>query len=312
MAARRRLPGGEALDHRHGVEHQPDAAGEGGLDVALGLAALSPDLLAHGNLVTTDAGAEYFNGKLSDSAGTQRVRCLGVALGADGEILAEDRRPTPRGPGSLPKLIDTLADLHNIDYEKAGLGDYGKPGNYFERQIGRWSKQYVAAETGTIEEMNNLMTWLPTAIPSDDATSIVHGDYRFDNAIMHPTEPKVLAMLDWELSTIGHPLADVGYFLMPHRLDAAVFPWGIRGVDADAIGIPPEQALLETYARSAALDEVPAIDFYIAFAMFRLAAILAGVLRRGLDGNASDPRAVEQGRMYAQLAAAALGIARNC
>jgi aminoglycoside phosphotransferase (APT) family kinase protein len=209
-------------------------------------------------------------------------------------------------------MASVLGTLHAVDYVTAGLGDYGRPAAYVQRQIVRWSRQYEASKVEDCEAMDDVIGWLSTSIPPDDRAALVHGDYRPGNVIFAGDAPDVAAVLDWELSTIGHPLADVGYFLMPYRLDAAVFPWGIQGVDADAIGIPPEQALLETYARSAALDEVPAIDFYIAFAMFRLAAILAGVLRRGLDGNASDPRAVEQGRMYAQLAAAALGIARNC
>ncbi len=140
----------------------------------------------------------------------------------------------------------------------------------------------------------------------------MHGDYRPGNVIFDNDGPDVVAVLDWELSTIGHPLADVGYFLMPYRLDARAAPFGLAGLDLDAIGIPPEHVVLEYYSESAGLDTSPDIDFYIVFAMFRLAAILAGVLKRGLDGNASDPRAIEQGRTYAPLAAVALSIARSC
>jgi aminoglycoside phosphotransferase (APT) family kinase protein len=209
-------------------------------------------------------------------------------------------------------MAGVLGKLHAVNYEAVGLGDYGRPAAYVQRQIVRWSKQYEASKIEECAAMDDVIAWLSTSIPPDDRASLVHGDYRPGNVIFANDSPNVAAVLDWELSTIGHPLADVGYFLMPYRLDAASFPWGIQGLDLDAIGIPPEGALLEAYAQRARADEVPAIDFYIVFAMFRLAAILAGVLRRGLDGNASDPRAVEQGRAYAGLAGVALGIARNC
>jgi aminoglycoside phosphotransferase (APT) family kinase protein len=209
-------------------------------------------------------------------------------------------------------MARVLGALHAVDYAAAGLGDYGRPAAYVQRQVVRWSQQYEASKIEECEAMDDVIGWLSTSIPPDDRAALVHGDYRPGNVIFANDSPDVAAVLDWELSTIGHPLADVGYFLMPYRLDAASTPWGLHGLDLAAIGIPPEQALLETYARGAGLDEVPAIDFYIVFAMFRLAAILAGVLRRGLDGNAADPRAVQQGRIYAQLAAAALSIARNC
>ena len=209
-------------------------------------------------------------------------------------------------------MASVLGKLHAVDYAAAGLGDYGKPAAYVQRQIVRWSRQYEASKVEDCEAMDDVIGWLSTSIPPDDRASLVHGDYRPGNVIFAGDAPDVAAVLDWELSTIGHPLADVGYFLMPYRLDAAAFPWGIQGLDLAAIGIPPEEPLLEAYARSAGLDDIPAIDFYIVFAMFRLAAILAGVLRRGLDGNASDPRAVEQGKIYVGLAAAALRIARNC
>jgi aminoglycoside phosphotransferase (APT) family kinase protein len=219
-------------------------------------------------------------------------------------------------PADVTAMFESMAGvlgrLHAVDYEAIGLGDYGRPAAYVERQIVRWSKQYEASKIEECEAMDDVIGWLSTSIPPDDRASLVHGDYRPGNVIFANDTPEVAAVLDWELSTIGHPLADVGYFLMPYRLDAARFPWGIQGLDLGAIGIPPEDALLDAYARSAGSDDVPAIDFYIVFAMFRLAAILAGVLRRGLDGNASDPRAVEQGRTYASLAAVALGIARNC
>ena len=219
-------------------------------------------------------------------------------------------------PADVTAMFESMADvlgaLHAVDYEAAGLSDYGKPAAYVERQVVRWSKQYEASKIEECEAMDDVIAWLSTSIPPDDHASLVHGDYRPGNVIFASDTPDVVAVLDWELSTIGHPLADLGYFLMAYRLDAASFPWGIGGLDLEGIGIPPEPHLLERYAASAGLSDSPATDFYIVFAMFRLAAILAGVLRRGLDGNASDPRAIEQGRAYSKLAAVALGIARNC
>lgn len=218
------------------------------------------------------------------------------------EVEKEKRKPLYHA------LIDTLADLHNIDYEKAGLGDYGKPGNYFERQIGRWSKQYEAAETSTIEEMNNLTAWLPTAIPSDTATSIVHGDFRFDNAIMHPGEPKTLAILDWELSTLGHPLADFTYFLMVWHMPASV-RGGLLGADLEALGIPTVEETVARYSKRTGRDGVPDVDFCLAYNMFRLASIVQGVYARSLQGNASSPAAKQMGENVKPLAALAWSFA---
>lgn len=198
-------------------------------------------------------------------------------------------------------LADTLADLHMVDYEKIGLGDYGKPGNYFGRQIDRWSKQYKAAETGTIEAMNNLMEWLPTAIPEDDATSIVHGDFRFDNAIMHPSEPKVLAVLDWELSTLGHPLADFTYFLMVWHFPPTV-RGGLAGLDIKALGIPSLEEIAERYCARTGRGSLEGLDFCLAYNMFRLASIAQGVYARALQGNASSDQAIKMGAQIAPLA----------
>lgn len=220
------------------------------------------------------------------------------------EVEKEKRKPLYHA------LIDTLADLHNIDFQKIGLNDYGKPGNYFERQIGRWSKQYAAAETGTIEEMDNLMKWLPTAIPSDDATSIVHGDYRFDNAIMHPTEPKTLAILDWELSTLGHPLADFTYLLMVWHMPASV-RGGLLGADLEALGIPTVGEAVERYSKRTGRDGVPDVDFCLAYNMFRLASIIQGVYARSLQGNASSPAAKQMGENVKPLAALAWSFAQK-
>lgn len=209
-------------------------------------------------------------------------------------------------------MAGVLGALHTVDFEAVGLNDFGRPAAYVERQVARWSGQYEASKVEDCEAMDRVIAWLAANNPTDERASLVHGDYRPGNVIFDNDGPDVVAVLDWELSTIGHPLADVGYFLMPYRLDARAAPFGLAGLDLDAIGIPPEHVVLEYYSESAGLDTSPDIDFYIVFAMFRLAAILAGVLKRGLDGNASDPRAIEQGRTYAPLAAVALSIARSC
>ena len=198
-------------------------------------------------------------------------------------------------------MVDTLADLHTIDYAAIGLGDYGKAGNYFERQIGRWSKQYKAAETEDIKEMNALMEWLPTAIPEDDAVSIVHGDYRFDNAIIHPTQAKVIAVLDWELSTLGHPLADFTYFLMVWHFPPSV-RGGLMGADLDALGIPALEDAVARYAARTGREGVDDLDFCFAYNTFRLASIIQGVYARALQGNASSPQAIETAKQIRPLA----------
>ena len=208
-------------------------------------------------------------------------------------------------------MASVLGTLHNVDYLKVGLEDFGRPSKYVARQVARWSQQYQASKVEDCEAMDSVIDWLTHNDPGDEQVAIVHGDYRPGNVIFHSENPDVVAVLDWELSTIGHPLADLGYFLMPYRLDAAASPWGLQGLDLDGLGIPPEATVVDTYASASRRESVESIDYYIVFSMFRLAAILAGVLRRGIDGNASDPRAVERGRTYSQLATVALSIARK-
>ena len=225
----------------------------------------------------------------------------------EGRIFWESSLPEASKEERTPlfhALIDTLAALHTIDYKKVGLSDFGKPGNYFERQIGRWSKQYEAAETDTIDEMNALIKWLPTAIPADDATSIVHGDFRFDNVIMHPSEAKALAVLDWELSTLGHPLADFTYFLMVWYFPPSV-RGGLMGLDLEALGIPTIDAAAQRYCSQTGRTEVPDLDFCLSYNMFRLCSIAQGVYARALQGNASSPQAIEIGKQVKPLAALA-------
>jgi aminoglycoside phosphotransferase (APT) family kinase protein len=204
----------------------------------------------------------------------------------------------------------TLAQLHTIDHEAAGLGDYGKPGNYFERQIGRWSKQYKAAETDSIPEMDKLMAWLAEAAPEQERTSVVHGDYRLDNMIFHPSEPRVIAVLDWELSTLGDPLADFTYQLMGWVMPPEVRN-GFLGVDIAALGIPTMEAYTEAYCERTNRDDIPALDFYFAYNIFRLASIVQGVYARALAGNASNAKAMEMGKAVQPLAQGAWGFAKS-
>ena len=194
-----------------------------------------------------------------------------------------------------------IAALHAVDYSAIGLADYGRPGNYFARQIGRWTKQYRASETEKIEAMDNLIDWLPANVPPGDETSIVHGDYRMDNLIFHPTEPRVLAILDWELSTLGHPLADFSYHCMSWHVPPGKFR-GIGGLNLAELGIPSEQAYVEAYCRRTGREGIGHWNFYLAYSMFRIAAILQGITKRALEGIASSARALEAGSRTRPLA----------
>lgn len=188
----------------------------------------------------------------------------------------------------------TIADLHSIDHVAAGLADYGRPGNYFERQIARWSRQYLEdAQAGRDPYMDRLVEWLPAHIPPGEETSIVHGDFRIDNLIFHPTQPRVLAVLDWELSTLGHPGADFAYHAMMYRMPPHIVA-GLGGSDPAALGIADEEAYLAAYCRRRGLADMPGYDFYIAFNFFRLAAIFHGIKGRVIRGNASSAQARER------------------
>ena len=188
-----------------------------------------------------------------------------------------------------------IAALHRVDYRAVGLETFGRPGNYIARQIERWSKQYRASETERIEAMDNLIAWLPQNIPPGEETTIVHGDYRIDNLIFHAREARVLAVLDWELSTLGHPLADFAYHLMAWRLGPGQFR-GMHGVDLAALGIPLEDEYVAAYCARTGRAAIANIDFYLAYNMFRLAAILQGIAKRAIDGTASNAQAVETGK----------------
>ena len=196
-----------------------------------------------------------------------------------------------------------IAALHSVDYQAVGLGDYGKPGNYFARQIARWSKQYKASETRHIQSMENLIAWLPENIPAGDETTLVHGDFRLDNLIFHPTEPRIIAVLDWELSTLGHPLADFSYHMLAWRLRPDEFR-GMAGVDIATLGIPNEQDYVRAYCKRTGRQSIKPRDwdFYLAYNMFRLACIRQGIMRRVLDGNASNPNAADVGRRAGDMA----------
>jgi len=188
-----------------------------------------------------------------------------------------------------------LAALHQVEIDAVGLDDFGKPGNYFERQYERWCSQYRASETRSIEAMESLMAWLAENLPADDGKiSLVHGDYRLDNMIFHPSEPRVIALLDWELSTLGHPFADVGYQCMQLRLPPRVGSVsGLRGRDLAELGIPTEKEYVASYCRRVGIDGIDNFGFYVAFSFFRLAAIIQGVVKRAADGNASNKNAAQ-------------------
>ena len=205
-----------------------------------------------------------------------------------------------------------IVALHSVDYQAVGLGEYGRPGNYFARQIGRWSKQYLEDDlAGRLPDMDALVEWLPTAIPDGDETTVVHGDFRCDNMIFHPTEPRVLAVLDWELSTLGQPLADFAYHAMMYRMPGDIVA-GLGGVDPVALGLPTEAEYIVAYCKRTGRTEIANWDFYLAFNFFRLAAIFHGIKGRVLRGTASNAQARERAEALPRLAALARDAMENC
>lgn len=189
-----------------------------------------------------------------------------------------------------------IAQLHSLDYRALGLESFGKPGNYFVRQIDRWTRQYKAAETETIAAMDSLIEWLPKNIPAGEITTIVHGDYRLDNMIFHPTEPRVLAVLDWELSTLGHPLADFSNHCISWHIEPGMFR-GIGGLDLQSLGIPDENAYIAKYSERTGIPvNKEDFRFYLAYNMFRMAGILQGIMKRYQDGTASSEQALRNGQ----------------
>ncbi|QPC90959.1 phosphotransferase family protein [Mesorhizobium sp. INR15] len=220
----------------------------------------------------------------------------------DGRIFWDPALPEASGNDERAAIYDamnaTLAALHDVDVEAAGLGDFGRPGSYFERQLARWTSQYRASETEPVADMDRLIAWLEAHMPPDDGcVSLVHGDYRLDNLIFAPDQPKVLAVLDWELSTLGHPFADIAYQCMQWRLPHASGFRGLGGVDRFALGLQSEADYVAAYCRRRGLDGIGNWNFFLAFSFFRLAAICQGVFKRALDGNASNP---EKARTYGE------------
>lgn len=221
-------------------------------------------------------------------------------------------------PGSNPTerratyeaMIDTLAALHNIDVEATGLSDYGKPGNYFGRQVDRWTKQYRLAETETMPEMERLIDWLPKTLPEQTRTSIVHGDYRIDNMIFAADAPKVIAVLDWELGTLGDPLADFTYVAMAWVTENGGRS-GVMDLDRTALGIPELDEMVMRYCAATGRDEIPDINWYFAYNFFRLAGIIQGIKKRVIDGTATSPHARDMSERVRPLAEAAWGFAEK-
>lgn len=217
--------------------------------------------------------------------------------------------PTSQRANYYSEMINIMASLHNVDLQKVGLEDYGKPGSYFQRQSHIWTKQYRDSETETINAMENLLSWIETHCPEDDGVvSLVHGDFHFDNIIFNKKTAKGLAVIDWELSTLGNPLADLAFFCMCLRLPDNQLFRGLQGKNRRDLGIPEEQQLVEHYCMKRNLSSISHWHFYLAFSFFRLAAILQGVLKRSLDGNASNQYARQMGEMVAPLANMALAV----
>lgn len=222
-----------------------------------------------------------------------------------------DMAPTERH-AIYNAMCDAMAQLHAVDYRAVGLESFGKPSGYLTRQISLWSKQYQTTKTDPIPAMDELIAWLPAHMPKDDRTTIAHGDFRLENLMYHPADPRVLGILDWELATLGHPLADLAYNCMIWHLPPTTPNLGgLAGRDLNALGIPSEQEYLARYAKSAGLAKIDDYPFYLAFAFFRFAAIAQGIMARFLGGNASAPNAREVGMLTAPLAELGMKAARS-
>ena len=238
-------------------------------------------------------------------------RMFYVMAFVDGRIFWDPALPEIASNAERAAIYDamnaTLAALHDVDPAAVGLGDFGKPGSYFERQLGRWTSQYHATETDAVPDMDRLIRWLEEHIPADDGVvSLVHGDYRLDNMIFAPDRPQVLAVLDWELSTLGHPYADLAYQCMQWRLPHSSGFRGLGGIDRKAIGLPPEEEYVAAYCRRRGIGGIDNWTALLAFSFFRLAAICQGVYKRALDGNASNP---EKAKMYGEAVKLLSGLA---
>lgn len=248
-----------------------------------------------------------------------------LALCGDPEVIGaifyvmEMAKGRPYADGSLPdfdpatrrrmyeQLVETLADLHTIDPEAAGLGDFGKPGNYFERQVMRWTRQYRDSETDYVPEMERLIAFLPSTLPEQSRTSIVHGDYRIDN-VVYDGDGTLSAVLDWELATLGDPLADFSYLAMQWAMPADGAA-GLAGLDLAALGIPSLDEIVELYSARSGIPVAAELDWYFAYNLFRLAGIVQGIKKRVIDGTASHAQAAEMARRVPMLAEAAWSFA---
>ena len=231
----------------------------------------------------------------------------------DGRIFWDQRLPGI-APAERAALFDSMnaviAALHSVDYQAVGLGEFGRPGNYMARQIARWSRQYRASETEPIAAMDSLIDWLPARLPPEPPPAIVHGDYRMDNLVFHQSEPRVIGVLDWELSTIGDPLADFAYHCLTWRVTPELFR-GLAGIDFAALGIPDEEAYVTAYRRRTGRGAIPDWDFYMVYGLFRIAAILQGIAKRAIDGTAAAANAAEEGRLARPLAELAWDLAQS-
>ncbi|MEX2202163.1 MAG: phosphotransferase family protein [Dongiaceae bacterium] len=277
----RRKPPGELLPSAHAVDRE--------FRVMAALAGSAVPVPAMHGLCTDESviGSMFF--VMDFVAGRKFVQP------ADPALTPADRRALFRSMNA------TLAALHAIDPAAVGLDDFGRPGNYITRQVARWSKQYRASATQKIAEMDRLIDWLPANLPPEGATSIIHGDYRLDNLIVDPDAPRIAAVLDWELSTLGDPIADLAYHCMAWRFTPELFR-GIAGLDLAALGIPGEPEYVAAYVHHRGLGDVPHWRFYMAYNMFRFAAILQGVWYRALHGNAVGPDAKAMGAKVAPIA----------
>lgn len=222
------------------------------------------------------------------------------------ELTADERREV------YAEMNRVLAAIHSVDLKAQGLEDYGRPGSYFSRQVDRWTKQYQAIDLEPIPAMEALIEWLPANMPADDGqVSLIHGDYRIDNMMFHPDRLEIIAVFDWELSTLGHPLADLAYQLMQRYFGPAWKIPGLAGLDLKALGIPDEQEYIRQYCERMSLSGVSDWPFYLAFSFFRFAAICHGITFRARQGNASGSDAREVGAMAGPLAELGYGIARQ-
>ena len=243
--------------------------------------------------------------------------CFYVMDFVEGQIHVDaqlrDVTPANRRSAMYEQMNQVLAALHSVDTEAVGLTDYGRPGNYFERQLNRWTKQYRASETEHIEAMEQLMAWLPEQMPADDGrVSLIHGDFRLDNMMFADDQngqPQVVALLDWELSTLGHPFSDLAYQCMQWRApaDPALGNLsGLHGIDRAALGIPTEEEYIARYCQRMGLSEIPNWPFYLAFSFFRFVAILQGIMKRYQEGNASSTQALTYGQLARPMAELAI------